>query len=273
VYGKLFTSMYDGTLRADWKALVTFQQMIVLSDAHGVVDLTAHAIHGRTGIPLDIIEPGIEKLSAPDPYSRSDEQEGRRIVLLDPSRPWGWRIVNHNYYRNLASVNDKREKDRTRLVAKRRKLSQAVADGRVSSERVANVAHTEAEAEAEAEAKKQNNTMSANADPVGVVFAYWQEKLKHPRAILTPERRAKIKRSLTHYLPADLCKAIDGCAATPHNMGDNDRGEKYDDIELIVRDAKHVERFMRNADDPPKPRISSRPSELQRAATAIRDSR
>ena len=147
--------MYDGTLRADWKALVTFQQMIVLADAHGIVDMTAHAIHGRTGIPMDIIDPGIEALTKPDLSSRSSEFEGRRIVLIDDSRPWGWRIVNHTYYRNLVSNIDKREKDKIRIAKKRRKVSRSVAECRNQSSEVVNVAHTEAEAEAEAVTKKK----------------------------------------------------------------------------------------------------------------------
>lgn len=109
------------------------------------------------------------------------------------------------------------------------------------------------------------------SDSVSNVFNYWKEKLNHPRAVLTDDRKKKIRRALEHYSAEDLRKAIDGCAVTPHNMGQNDSGEKYDDIELIVRDAKHVERFMRNADNPPVGRtIQQRPSELQRAAGAIR---
>jgi len=106
--------MYDGTIAANWKALITFQQLIVLSDKHGIVDITPPALAKRTGIPLDIIEEGIEYLEQPDKYSRSQEEEGRRLILLDEHRPWGWQIVNHEHYRNLSSEEDKREKNRLR---------------------------------------------------------------------------------------------------------------------------------------------------------------
>ena len=48
MYGKLFASMFDGSLRATapWQALVTFQQLIILCDREGVVDMTTTAIHG-----------------------------------------------------------------------------------------------------------------------------------------------------------------------------------------------------------------------------------
>lgn len=64
---------------------------------------------------------GSSNLSQPDPYSRSQEHEGRRIILLDEHRPWGWIIVNHEYYRDLASVEDRREKAKLRKQKQREK--------------------------------------------------------------------------------------------------------------------------------------------------------
>ncbi len=111
MYGKVFQSMYDGTLATigPWQALVTFQQMIVLADKDGVVDMTANAISRRTSIPLEIIETGIAALTLPDPESRSDAEEGRRIVLLSDNRSWGWQIVNYAYYSALRSAEERRE--------------------------------------------------------------------------------------------------------------------------------------------------------------------
>lgn len=87
--------MYDGTLAENWQALITFQQMIILCDDSGVIDLTPSAISRRTGIPIEHIEAGIKTLESDDPYSRTPDENGRRIVRLDDHRPWGWRIVNY----------------------------------------------------------------------------------------------------------------------------------------------------------------------------------
>jgi len=147
MYGKLFEQMYDGTLSDNWQALITFQQMIILCDDAGVVDLTAQAISRRTGIPIEHIEAGLEKLESEDPNSRTPDENGRRIIRLDDHRPWGWRIVNHKKYRQMASYEDKKKADRERIAAKReaesRNLSQPVADCRNLSPEVANVAHTD----------------------------------------------------------------------------------------------------------------------------------
>jgi hypothetical protein len=114
MYGKVFESMYEGTLADDWEALVTFQQMIVLADADGVLDMTAGALSRRTGIPREVIEKGLAILEAPDPASRTPDKEGRRIERLDEHRDWGWRLVNHAYYRGIANAAQKRGKEAER---------------------------------------------------------------------------------------------------------------------------------------------------------------
>ena len=122
-----------------------------------------------------------------------------------------------------------------------------------------------------------STTLSSDArlqSDTQTVFQHWQQKLNHPHAKLTPERQRKITAALKNYSAASLCLAVDGCAVTPHNMGQNDRGEVYDDISLIVRDAAHIERFIRNAKSPPKANGAGhgKPSKLQIAAEAIRRS-
>jgi len=132
--------MYDGTLVESWEALVTFQQMIILSDANGIVDITPQALSRQTGIPIQIIRNGIIVLEAEDIDSRSPASKGKRIERLDDHRDWGWQIVNYSYYCNLINARDKREKDRSRIEKKRKEIS-SVAQCREVSQSVANVAH------------------------------------------------------------------------------------------------------------------------------------
>ena len=149
MYGKIFASMYDGTLatRGPWQALVTFQQMIVLAEFDGTVDMTPEALSRRTTIPLDIITIGLAALEAPDDQSRSDNENGRRIVRLDPDRPWGWRIVNHAHYRAIRTAEERREYMRQ---YQRQRRSKHV--NRLSTD-VNNVTHADADADADADAE------------------------------------------------------------------------------------------------------------------------
>jgi len=109
MYGKIFESMYEGSLYGQWEAIVTMQQLIVLASADGVIDMTPAAISGKTSIPLDIIEKGLDILSRPDRYSRTQGSDGVRIQLLEEHREWGWFLVNHEKYRDLRTAEDRRE--------------------------------------------------------------------------------------------------------------------------------------------------------------------
>lgn len=79
------------------------------------------------------------------------------------------------------------------------------------------------------------------------IFEFWKVTLNHPRSNLDDKRKALIRKHLkAGYSVKDLKSAVQGCANTAHNMGDNDRGQRYDSIELILRDSGQVDRFMGN---------------------------
>lgn len=106
--------MYKGTLYGHWEAIVTFQQMIVLADADGIVDMTPQAICAHTSIPIEIIEKGLKKLAESDQFSRTPGEDGKRIVCIDEHRPWGWQIVNYAKYKHLKDSDEVREQNRVR---------------------------------------------------------------------------------------------------------------------------------------------------------------
>lgn len=148
MYGKLFTQMYDGTLgtKGPWQALVTFQQMVILADKHGELDMTIEAIARRTTIPIEIIREGIEALEQPDPDSRSPALEGRRIDRLNADRDWGWRIVNYAHYRAIRTQDERRDYMKNYQRARRAKVKEST----VSTSGKQNQPIAEAEAEAKA---------------------------------------------------------------------------------------------------------------------------
>lgn len=95
-YGKIFKQIYDGTLVEHWQALITFQQMIVLCDPSGVIDMTAETLSRRTGIPLSILRAGLQQLESIDEYSlriaagaTRVSHHGTRWVFefIEPGRP------------------------------------------------------------------------------------------------------------------------------------------------------------------------------------------
>ncbi len=92
-------------------------------------------------------------------------------------------------------------------------------------------------------------------DPVSLIFNHWQAVMKHPMAKLDRDRHSLIKRALKwRYSVEQLCQAISGCSITPHNRGDNDRGERFDGLHIILKNAEQIERFIRYSKNPPQPK-------------------
>jgi hypothetical protein len=110
-YTPVFDSIYTGTLYGKWPTAAVWASLLPLFDKNGVLDLSIDAICGMTGWPRDLMEQGISALMQPDPHSRTKGEDGRRLVLLDPNRSWGWRAVNHSRYREKARLMN-RDADR-----------------------------------------------------------------------------------------------------------------------------------------------------------------
>lgn len=83
---------------------------------------------------------------------------------------------------------------------------------------------------------------------VSDIFIYWQSKLGHPTATLTNLRKRRILQCLKTHSLEQIKLAIDGCAGSPWHRGENDRGETYDDIELICRNDTKLEGFIARAE-------------------------
>jgi hypothetical protein len=90
--------------------------------------------------------------------------------------------------------------------------------------------------------------------PVLVIFEHWQTVMEHPAAKLDKQRKSMIERALKwQYTTEELCQAITGCSLTPHNRGENDRGERYDGLHIIFRNCDQIDRFRQNYHKPPRP--------------------
>lgn len=88
-------------------------------------------------------------------------------------------------------------------------------------------------------------------DTISVVFDHWRSVMASPRSKLDDKRRRLIKAALKNYSVEDLKAAIDGCRASPWHMGKNDRRQKYNGLDLILRNAEKIDQFMSYRDQPP----------------------
>ena len=103
-YTPLFGSLTTGTLCGRWPDIGLWPVVLSLADRPGVVDVTTSYLALITGLPEHDVVACLQRFCAPDPLSRTQDHDGRRLVLLDPARPWGWRVVNHATYRERARL-------------------------------------------------------------------------------------------------------------------------------------------------------------------------
>lgn len=99
--------------------------MLALSDKRGLVESSLPGLADMARVSIEQCEGALEVLRAPDPYSRSKEEEGRRVRDVDG----GWEIINYTKYRNRLSTEDRRDYQRVKQTEYRAKKKRAVAGG------------------------------------------------------------------------------------------------------------------------------------------------
>lgn len=112
------------------------------------------------------------------------------------------------------------------------------------------------EKEEEGKGKERNDVaLRARREQVATIFDHWRTTMNHTRAVLDAKRKKVIEERLKDgHSVESLCKAISGCSKTPWNMGENPSGGRYDSLDLILRDAEQIDRFIRYDDEPPRPK-------------------
>lgn len=118
MFGKVFRCLWQGSLCGKADEQLVFVYMLAHADSGGQVEMVQSIISQQTGLPLDRVEAAIAALMAPDPESRTPDQEGRRLLPLG-ERSWGWEIVNYAKYRHMRDENARKEQTK-RAVAKYR---------------------------------------------------------------------------------------------------------------------------------------------------------
>jgi len=105
-YTKLFGSIVASTIwREDDKTRLVWITMLAIANKHGEVEASVPGLADLSRVSVEECRISLAKLEAPDPDSRSSEQEGRRIEKV----AGGWRLINHAKYRAKLSVDERRE--------------------------------------------------------------------------------------------------------------------------------------------------------------------
>ena len=213
-YSKLHSSLVGSSLwceRDDVRIL--FITMLALCDRDGCVYGSRAGILRLANLAYnqDMPDP-FEILMAPDSDSsdllRNPEHQGRRIEEI----PGGFRLLNHSYYRNLGSQDDRRHQNRAAQARHRNKSKQVVSNSKQPSSNVSNGHHESASsAQAKAKAEAQSSTPcrppegGPPADPKLFVNDYWEAKTlicerilnhKNPNRLWSPDADKRLLEQL-----------------------------------------------------------------------------
>lgn len=200
----------DDVLRV-WIAL------LAKADSFGVVRSTLPAMANQCRTTLDRMHQILELLKAPDPYSRTPDNEGRRIEEIEG----GWLILNYVKHREITQGKPGSHADRQRRYRQRvterdasvtRKIVTGDGTGRHSdAENV--TSDTEAEAEEErADKSKSNSPLSSSSDADDP-----SPESKRGKFNLTPPTEISGKRAQrVHQITMDAITAFNAKLGKPN---------------------------------------------------------
>jgi hypothetical protein len=129
--------------------------MLAMADKNGEVHGSIPGMARLAGMTIEEAEKSMQKLAAPDEYSRTPDFEGRRIAPIDG----GWELLNHAKYRLMASKEDAKEANAARVKRHRsRNANVTPCNAYVMVDR--DIAEAEAEAEEEEENIEEDKSSS-----------------------------------------------------------------------------------------------------------------
>lgn len=160
-YTKLFNSILASTIwREDDKTRIVWITLLAMADKHGVCEGSIPGLADLARVSLQDCENALERLQRPDTYSRSKVSDGRRIAPTDG----GWVLLNHGKYRQLMSVDERREYLRVKQQERRareRSLSTPVNSCHTPSTLLSHTEASPAPATKAKEREKESASLSA----------------------------------------------------------------------------------------------------------------
>lgn len=112
MYLRVFHDLWNSSLMAEsvpvrW----LFITMLGMADKarSGVIDVPLFILSRQAGMTEEETRTALATLAAPDPSSRSEKEDGRRVVALRPDVERGWEIVNWEEYAAQFRAADRRQ--------------------------------------------------------------------------------------------------------------------------------------------------------------------
>lgn len=155
-FTKLFSSITESTIWCEPAATrLTWITMLAMADRHGRVWASIPGLANRARVTVSEVESALRTFLSPDPYSRTPDNEGRRVIDIDG----GWQLLNHAKYRDIRDEETIRESKREHMRRKRAAESTDVHSGTNAS----TVERGGPNAEADSDADRNQSSIQAPA--------------------------------------------------------------------------------------------------------------
>lgn len=107
MYTKLANSILTSTIWMESdQTRIVWLTLLAMADKNGEVQASIPGLANVARVPVEACRKAIEIFQQPDPDSRTKVDDGRRIEEIRG----GWHILNHSYYRDLGSDEDRKKK-------------------------------------------------------------------------------------------------------------------------------------------------------------------
>lgn len=204
-FTKLFGSIIASSIWSeDDKVRIVWITLLALSDSDGYVAGSIPGLAHLAHVEVDDCERALEKLRQPDRYSRTPDNEGRRIQVIEG----GWLVLNRAKYRDLQWEEDRAERHResNRRYYHSRKHSDSNSDSpgpnRIDSDRVGDKKEKEKEKKKEDllsepsvsdRSPAPNSEAAKDENAARWVFDFYVRALeRNPKTYLYTEKRKRL---------------------------------------------------------------------------------
>lgn len=102
-YSKLFSSIVTSTVWGEGHTTrIVWITLLAICDAKGIVEGSIPGLAHQARVSLTEAREALKVLSSPDSFSRTPDNEGRRIEAIRG----GWKILNYEQYRQKGQEKD-----------------------------------------------------------------------------------------------------------------------------------------------------------------------
>jgi hypothetical protein len=190
---KAFSSMLDSSVWGlDAETRIVWFTLMLMADKNGMVHAAIPGIARRAAIGVAKTEAAMEIFQAPDPDSRNEENEGRRVERRGRS----WKLLNYEFFRNLQAKEAEKARKREWWRKNRGKgAKQTELDAELDAlEKPSTKTRRNADADADADAEKGSQKRDRAKSSLDSEFDFFWEHCAKKVGKLEAKRKFKIAR-------------------------------------------------------------------------------